>query len=516
MSYAFTSPYGAAPPGLGFLNELSSAAKNQVLDDLKATGQATVDASKQQAIDYANQQLANYPEVGQVVAEFNKYAKFIKNPADFCDPEKCVGMMKDALVSWAAENGVPTNTAAAKAALTDYALKVAEGYIGFPVPHDWPTSTKELKEVAVGMACTAVAMQTGIDPKMVTVTVQCLLDGKLSAEDCKAIGTCAGSIAGAAIAQSFGIPAPIGSFIGGTIGAIVGETFAQIFGLIDPQEAVRKMEAAFADFEKATLAEAQRICMLTRSAYWDTFDTLLMATELQWRQSEVNIGWKFGIRWFGVERYQGAATGYPFSRDSSGAYTDKNRATLYNYTYSNVYAASGTLIHRKDPNYYCSYDYGCPYPVYTPGFGAGEFERDAQAYRARGAAWVPSTARATSCTFPLPPSDAAFVGASKDRWLSQVRELLNAEKASVQALQILSVTVIGDLVKTAASVAAEKAVTDKLRVSQAQLSKNIWDRGEALYNARKTGEQLTSLLNYGVVIVGVGVLGAVILKKRRQ
>lgn len=525
MSYQ--NIYGARPPSLsGYFDSVTTTdpSKNAFVNSLQTQAEATADQSKKEAIAFAKSQLANYPPSAAVAAQYNKYAGYLTaipgfKPGDLTDPAKAAALMQKALILYAQENGIPTNTEEAKKALASYALSIAQGYIGVPIPSGLPTNVAELKQVCIDMAATAVVMQTGVDPKLLTVTAECLLDGKLSAEDCKAIGTCAGAIAGAALAQSFGIPAPIGAFIGGKVGAMVGETFAQIFGLVDPQEAVRKMQAAFDSFAEATLAEAQAACMRVRSAYWDTFDNMLLATELQWETSELDVGWKFGIRWYGLETW--SATGQPFSRawnESAqrfiGPYTTANRAIFYSKnTNYDTYSASGELTAR--PTYRCSVDYGCPYPK-VPDMGAGILERDAQAFLARGARWVSPDKRSTKCVFPLPAEDAAFNGEAKQRWLNGIQQTLNAEVASTQALQILCVTVIGDLVKTAAANAAEKTINDMLKMSSDDMQRAQLQRGADLSKAKRFGTEFSNFVNYGSLFVGLGVLGMVLYQKRES
>ncbi len=518
--------------GLGLFDDVSpkqaaNAYVNDYANSLKAQGVAAVDASKQQAIAYAQAQLQNYPTAGAIAAQYDKYAGYLKqipnfNPADLQDPSKVVGLMQQALLIYARENGIPTNTKEAKEALEAYALKIASSELGVPLPSNLPTNVAELKQACVDMACTAVMMQSGVDPRLVTVTVDCLLDGKLSGQDCETIGKCAGSIAGAQVAMSLGIPAPIGGFIGGLAGTMVGGTVAEILGLADPQDFVRALEKQEHDLENAVLEKAQVICSGTRSMYWDAFDSLIYGTELQWRTVEAQIGWKFQIRWFG-QTTESEARPSPFVRsynpttsNYTGSLTQATRAVvkIKNINYD-TYDSNGKLL--VTPLYWCQYDYGCPYPASNSFAGAGIYARDAEAFFARGARWVqPGPSRPAQCAFPMPNGTEAFDESARCAWLSKVQKVVQSESAALNALQILSVTVTGDLLKTAASVAAEKAIYDQLNMTQTQLNMAETNRRFDLSKAKATGKQLSNLINYGTCIAGIGVLAVAFYKKEKN
>lgn len=524
MSYAAVPRYR----GMGLIDELPryDASHNPVVDNLKQQANNVVDASKQQAIAYAQQQLSDSPTTAAVVAQYEKYSSILKSipgfkPSDLKDPSKCVDLMKQALLIYAEQSGIPVTTAQAKKDLEAYALNIASGYLGVPLPSSLPENFTELKSVCIDLACTAVLMDTGVDPKLIAVTAECLLDGKLDERDCVAIGTTAGAIAGAAVASSFGIPPCIGSFIGGAAGAMVGGTAAQIFGLVDAGAQVRELMASFDALQKATIAEAQSWCTPALGAYWDAFDNYLYAVELQWEKSEVEIGWKFDLRWYGLEVF--SPVGQPFSHafipatgKFQGAVTTANRAAVFrkNINYDTYGGSNNTL--QQTSTYWCPWDYGCPYPKppAIPDLSGGLLERAAEAFMARGAFWVAPAARRTSCPFPLPPSDAAFNGENRQRWIAQVWSMVNAELAATQALQMITVSVVGDLVKTTAQVSAEKAINDLLKQSQAQLNINAIRRSIELANAKKTGAELSDLVNYGMLFAGVGLLGAALWRNR--
>lgn len=532
MSYSY-APSRRPLYGLGLFSTLpggdpTAAASKTLKQDAASVG----NAAKAQAIAYANQQIANYPSASEVAAQYNQYAQYLKaipgfNPEDMKDPQKAVGLLKDALINYAAANGiiVPTSTAAAKAELEDYALKIASGYTGIDLSQykNLSVSAKGLENAAVDIACTAFVMYTGVDPSILTVTYEALKDGKLTEPECVAIGSVAGAIAGAAIGQAFGIPAPIGALIGGEVGGMVGGTIGEIIGLTGDDTAFKKQLDDMVNqekaFEQSTLAQAQKICAPLQNAYWDSFDNLLMGMELRWEKAEVEIGWKFGLRWFGQDAY--TTLGQPMShawvpaqQNFTGPYTAANRAEVLskNVNYD-TYSSGGALT--PTATYWCPYGYGCPYPT-VPNLGGGLLERDAQAFLARGALWIPSALRPAQCVFPAPSPDAWDRPIDRAAWVQTVMDQIRGEQAALGALRTLSVAVSGDLVKTAASVAAEKTINDQLSMSASQMSHADAQRTLDLSAAKKTGVQLSDLINYSALFIGLGVLGAALYKRSKS
>lgn len=533
MSYASVPRRGVY--GFGNYSTLPTVAPSTV-SSLKPYAQAAAstvgDQAKAQAVAFAQQQLQNYPSAAEVLSTYNTYASYLKaipgfNVNDLKDPKKCVDLMKQALINYAKANGYPTTTKEAEEKLAAYAVSVAASEFGVDIPPNWPSNLGDLKSVAVDLACTACVMETGVDPKSLTVVYDALKDGKLTPDECTAIGTAAGAIAGAVVCQAFGIPAPIGAIIGGYIGGDIGGTFAEIFSVGESaaHEVQGRMDAMTA-WEQATLAKAQAICAATRTTYWGMFDQLIAATELQWQTAEVQVGWKFGIRWFGLETWS-TTVGLPFSHawdpatktfPYTGPLTTATRAVQMKRELTAAYHDENginKLTSSYAYTYGCPFDFGCPYPV-VPGLASPPgYERDVQAFLARGALWIPPSERNLQCSFPFPPIAQTNFSAVTAQWAASVQGDLKNEQAAVQALQVLSVAVIGDLVKTAAANAAEKKVLDALRSSQSTLVSASMARSLALSQAKTTGKNLSDLLNYGTLALGAGLL-FVALKKRKQ
>lgn len=546
MSYARVPSRGVY--GFGGYNDLPAANPSSVPNlaqyraDAATAAKGIEDQSKAQAIAFAEQQLQNYPSAAEVLAQYNEYSGYLKaikgfDPADLKDPKKCVALMQQALVAYAKANGYPTTTKEAEVALAKYAASVAASEFGVSLPPNWPSNMKDLKSVAVDLACTAVVMETGVDPRALTVVVDALMDGKLSESECTAIGTAAGAIAGAIIGQAFGIPAPIGAFIGGLIGGDIGGTLGEIFGAgPSGTEEMNARISAAQSWANSQLSQANALCSAARSSYWKAFDQLLLATELQWETTEEKIGWRYDLRWFGTETYTKLGQGFSHLWDpSKGAFTGPEnpatRAQVVKRTPTQTYATDpqtgkDITIYGTEYDYGCVIGYGCPYPV-VPNLPmpVGPSARVAQAFLARGALWLPLEQRNYQCSYPLPNLDQLFDGNAKADWLAAMCRDLNQEMAAVKALQILSVTVVGDLVKTAASVAAEKGVYDLLKTckggdagctSTKDLNIRAAQRASALAQAKITGQNLSDLLNYGMLALGAGLLGAALWKKARS
>lgn len=493
------------------------------ITSLQPQAASVADQSKAQAIAFAQAQIANYPPATALKAEFDQYESYLKaipgfDPAAFLqDPAKAEAWMKQALLSYAAANGIPTNTAQAKA----YIASLASGALGVPIPSDWPTNTKDLKKACLDFACTATVMYTGVDPKIISVTADALADGKLSPDECEAIGGTAGAIAGAAIGQAVGIPAPIGAFVGNLIGRDIGGTLGQIFGA--GQSGTEEMEsriAAARSLANSTLQQANDICTKARRVYWDTFDQLLLATELQWETTEAQIGWKFGLRWFGIESYTPLGQGFSHAWDGkrfSGPEIGTNRAVRVKTEHGSLCYTENGLNHCVTDiqyTYGCQQSYGCPYPPLPSGVVAEPgFERDVGAFLARGALWLPPLQRHYACSYRLPTLTELFDTNAKQAWIASMQDDLIHEQAAVQALKTISVTVIGDLIKTAAAVGAEKKINDLLKASAGEMNARVLARGKALAQAKSTGQNLSDLLNYGTLALGVGILGIALYRR---
>lgn len=255
--------------------------------DLKAEAQVSQSdsATKQSAIATIS---ASLKTANQVKSDFQHYARYA--PKRF---PKSVGEGADwaghALEAYAKDNGKKWGATAIKKVASAY------GYEGY-VPSEIPTNEKEAADALVNIACVAASSELGVDPRLAKVTVEAVMDGKLDKGDAEAIGSVAGSIAGAALCQTFGIPAPIGAFLGGELGGFVGGEIADIFGASKKahREWLNKQKRIVAQIQ----AKAEEQCQIIREGYWQTFDAYVSHAESAWENLELRAGARFDLRWF--------------------------------------------------------------------------------------------------------------------------------------------------------------------------------------------------------------------------
>jgi hypothetical protein len=263
-------------------------------DDLKAA--ATYSAQDADATGSAAATIYGTVKTGaEVKAKFDYYKSFApyplpKNPT-LADGAK---WSAGALENYAKANGKTWVKEAGGTLIQNVAT--AYGYSGY-IPSEIPTNEKEAADALVNIGCAAIGDYTGINPKIAEVTVEALMDGKLDKNDCESIGATAGSIAGAAICQMYGIPAPIGAFLGGEIGGFIGGEVADIFGFSKRahDEWLKKQK----ELAVRELSSAEAACAQIREGYWTTFDAYVLATERRWEDLEVKVGYKFDVRFFG-------------------------------------------------------------------------------------------------------------------------------------------------------------------------------------------------------------------------
>lgn len=258
-------------------------------DDLdQVSGQTSAEASAQAS---ASASIADGVETSaEVEANFNYYKSYAPKRSYPKNLSGAASWGKDALVKYAKDNAKHWGAEAIEKVASAY------GYEGY-VPSEIPTNEKEAADALVNIACAAAAEELGVDPRLAKVTVEAVMDGKLDKNDAESIGSVAGSIAGAALCQAYGIPAPIGAFLGGEIGGFIGGEIADIFGASKRahEEWLRKQRAIVA----RARAEAEEQCRVIREGYWTNFDAYVNAAELRWEELELKAGGLFGIRWFG-------------------------------------------------------------------------------------------------------------------------------------------------------------------------------------------------------------------------
>ena len=378
--------------------------------------------------------------------------------------------------------GVPVTKEGAKKWTASEIKNIASayGYEGY-IPDEIPTNEKEAGEALVGIASAAAAEELGVDPKLCEVTVEAIIDGKIDKNDCESIGKTAGSIAGAAICQAYGIPAPIGAFLGGEIGGFIGGEVADIFGL--SKKAHEKWLAEQRAIVAKELAQAEEQCEKIREGYWAVFDQYVHATEVKWENLELAAGYRFGVRWFGrtpspnflqyVQQQAGQygnrigsqscqvicwdgyslkTTAQPFLASASNADILAMRAACRTHLAPRVAkkfnisqaAANALLGGMPDPTDSCGLDciadYGCLYPDMTPYTKypsldtLGSAKRVCAAYYGLGFPWYPAITPALLRSWGA--TDFATAGAALTAHAGEYRNIIcDLPEASSRAVR---------------------------------------------------------------------------------
>ena len=392
--------------------------------DLQAAGSSYAQEARQQN-QYAASITASVSPAKDVEAQFNYFKNYARNLKFPKTLDEGKNWAKDALTNYAKANAKQWGAEAIEKVASAYGL---EGY----VPDEIPTNEKEAAKALVDIACTAAASELGVDPRIAEVTVEAVIDGDLDKKDAEAIGSLAGSIAGAALCQTFGIPAPIGAFLGGELGGVVGGAIADIFGASDAEHEkwLREQREAVRKIRAGAMAQCQKV----REGYWKTFDAYVLAAEKSWEDMELQAGYLFDVRWFGrtptpqfmqfVQQQQSkygnrlgpqscdtlcsdgtilktSASPYMMGLSSQqvDALTQQCRALIAKSSNTQAKLAlvsSGAGVPRDSCGVDCLADYGCLYPdmsayaQYPSAAGLlGSTKRVCSAYYALGFQWRP-------------------------------------------------------------------------------------------------------------------------------
>ncbi len=164
---------------------------------------------------------------------------------------------------------------------------------GLPIP----TSTDAKSLITSGASAT---MNTAGIPgvAVVTTSIDALWDGKITTGEVRNIAGAAGSVVGAAVGQLFGIPAPIGAFVGGVVTTFVYDLIGKAFGF--SETAADRRGKAWNDMLKAKAAiEAQ--CLEYGTQAWDSYNdywnSLIGGLQTALGQAQPFMG--DGLRYFG-------------------------------------------------------------------------------------------------------------------------------------------------------------------------------------------------------------------------
>lgn len=285
----------------------------------------------------------------------------------------------------------------------------------------------------------------------------------------KAVATGIGTLAGAQIGMAVGTIVPVvGNLIGAAVGAAVSTIFGGLFTrppppppppinrkILEAGQVARMDQARFDAFNRVR-EEAVNSCKVSEATYWSNFDKVLYELSRDWSDAELELGFRFRLRWFddtqgpafyaspNLLRRIGAGWGYDYrskdidlSKMVTSVAEARDSADYYTYLDNDILTTTCRLSTM-----------GCPYPpmqMSTQHPGASRFGEDdrygtfntlqtARAFAARGAIWVPQAMRMdcsrhiaypTHAEFMLPGGDAAYAnyigGMADDQVVKNIR-----------------------------------------------------------------------------------------------
>jgi hypothetical protein len=505
--------------------------------------------------------LAGVPTSADLKADAEPYLRALSGIGSPKDPttDSAIEWGMKALPKLGKEFGVqvPTN----EKDLIMLAAGMGPSFLGSPggggIPLDkFPTNIKELETLLVHGAAAYACQQVGIPPELGSVTVEALLDGELTDKDFEAIGGVSGAMGGSAVCSMLGIPPQIGGWVGAQVGKFVGGAVASVLsiggGKAERREAERRrraQEAAVRGALESQRKQYQELCVnQIRPEYWHAFDSAIERLEMQWQGFECDAAVRFPLLW----THPSARGLYYFQHPLMSGCSPQTSPTLNRF--GSCIDGRKYLPHT-DPKG-CSYIYGCPYPSF-PSLGAGEFERDAQAIAAYDVWWMPPDTRSVNDqqwwnAFQAPSSklvsEIARYQDIKSRCKSNTCKNINQKEvdkrvtaygASLQGtlnaasdigpLVSASLRVQNDIISTGATykVAGVIRAQQQLLRSNAReallrsISKNRADaelvvrNNELMRDAAVFGRRMNGFLNYGMLALGGGILGAAVVRSRR-
>lgn len=506
--------------------------------------------------------LSGVPTAADLKADTEPYLRALSGIGTPKDPttESAIAWGMKALPKLGKEFGVkvPTN----EKDLLMLAAGMGPTFLGSPggggIPLDkFPANVKELEVLLVHGAAAYACQQTGIPPELGAVTVEALIDGELTDKDFEAIGGVSGALGGSAICSMLGLPPQIGGWVGAQVGKFVGGTVASVLsiggGKAERREAERRRRAAEAAVRGALEQQRkqyQDICInQVRPEYWHAFDLALERLEMQWQGFECDAGVRFPLLWTG-EFSRGL---YYFGHPLLTGCTPTITATLQRAGNCSVDGRK-LLPYLTDKG--CPYVYGCPYPSF-PSFGAGDLERAAQSIAAYDIWWLPPSERSVNDqqwwnAFQSPSkqlvSEIARYQDIKSRCKSNTCKNINQKQidqrvssygtslqktldaaSDIRPLVSAALRVQNDLISTGATykVAGAIRAQQQLLRSNAKeallrsISKNRADaelvvkNNERLRDAQVFGKRMNTILNYGMLATGGGILLAAAMRSRR-
>jgi outer membrane lipoprotein SlyB len=384
----------------------------------------------------------------------------------------------------------------------------------------------------------------------VIITVDALRDGMVTKEEAKNIGAAYGAFIGGAIGSVFG---PVGTLIGSAVGTLVGMLVGAIAGEkqgaskewlaaeVQLQSQRKALEQSRKEVEELQSA-AQKVawisaCRALSQHYYEALRAYMEVVALLWAESELEIGWRFDLRWFdpnpgiNFETLVKRGAAHP---SAIQVYAPGPLHSTVRWVKTDQYQAEtqglinpgkrGQVQHRFEVSsgeYHtqCPHNYGCPYPdpdgydvpVFLGTFYQATGKRVAQAFAARGFYWKNPDSR-LSC-------DDLFGGSDLSVLMAQVDRLTAAAK-----LLQMDVIRTATAVKTEHDMWANGAIwtmqgLDTGAIGKASLEQAVRTGknrdpqvlAQAGYSGLRTAYTLEQLLWWG----GLGALGVVAVDRMR-
>lgn len=372
-----------------------------------------------------------------------------------------------------------------------------------------------------------------VSTEAAVMTASQLRDGKLTEQEAADMGTAIGAVAGAAVCQSIGVPAPIGAVVGGYVGGGSAEILHNVFAGASEEKLKKAREARVRQAINHFRFDAVAACDRFRLDYWKQVDKFVKAFAIGWTDAERSIGWRFGLRWF--EPTDDPSFRYKWNKQQliaeSGRGIRRDTEAAFDCRSVQISTTKGTK-HTEWCTSRCPMVYGCPYPDLYQGVAGGptpthvvpgaleEGIRVMHALAARGVVWLPPRDERQGdwlrplCEEYVPrvPSDA-YVPANqhlRKRYRDDVGTLLANLDDQYRKFVQARTWLLADLTRTIAVVGSEH----NLWVNKARYIED-GATGGAVRKARQQSKQLSNIVTGVSLTAGVALLGYAVYRGTR-
>ena len=418
-------------------------------------------------------------EVDEWVASVRSYLPDIDLDWEHLSTADAEHFAVESVRSWARQQGIPLSEQDIVSAARGY----VEDETGVHIPED--VTWQSARQAAIDAACIAAQTALGIDPRIGVVTYEALTSGNLDTATCEAVGSVVGAVVVGAALQAFGIPAPIGAWLGANFGGMIGGTVAAIFGLTAAERRERRdrirreLCQAYRDWNQQ-LADS---CDEAQALYQQRYDQYIQQIATTWQSLEDDLGDWMYLKWFEKAPDPAARHGWFFSHSRpekacTGAPAPGARMVQDEFYCRRpgvkcrkirrpVMVAGSTSSMRADLRCWCEDEAGCSYPtgdqVRNPATGARYHsivisQRAESALVARGAS--PPT---SSCAALFPEPSCSIINQAPNarcQWQNNLMAKLRREWARIESLDRSANQVTLDLIRTAATRHAVKYAED--------------------------------------------------------